>query len=178
MNDHTGNDSVLVNRTSVKCSESWPVRLSIERGGAQKRKEAPRKRVLNGLKHTRGNGRDSARSSPSNIVISGGNYTLEEIIAECKKPTIYLTSNWYTRFTNMMDGLFSTIPRDGMFLIENGEIKKPVRKLRLSDNLLRICSNISAIGKDVQQIYWWEVETPTFSPTIKVNNCTITAATQ
>jgi len=115
---------------------------------------------------------------PSNIVISGGNYTLEEIIAECKKPTIYLTSNWYTRFTNMMDGLFSTIPRDGMFLIENGEIKKPVRKLRLSDNLLRICSNISAIGKDVQQIYWWEVETPTFSPSIKVNDCTITAATQ
>ena len=115
---------------------------------------------------------------PSNIVISGGNYNLEEIIAECKKPTIYLTSNWYTRFTNMKDGLFSTIPRDGMFLIEKGEIKKPVRKLRLSDNLLRICSNISAIGNDVQQIYWWEVETPTFSPTIKINNCNISAATQ
>ncbi|HUW89852.1 MAG TPA: metallopeptidase TldD-related protein, partial [Candidatus Nanopelagicaceae bacterium] len=115
---------------------------------------------------------------PSNIAINGGDYTLEEIIAESKKPTIYITSNWYTRFTNMTEGIFSTIPRDGMFLIENGEIKKPVRRLRLSDNLLRICSNISAIGKDVKQIYWWEVLTPTFTPTIKVKDCTITAATQ
>jgi len=65
-----------------------------------------------------------------------------------------------------------------MFLIENGEIKKPVRRLRLSDNLLRICLNISAIGKDVEQIYWWEVPTPTVTPTIKVKDCTITAATQ
>ena len=115
---------------------------------------------------------------PSNIAINGGDYTLEKIIAESKKPTIYITSNWYTRFTNMTEGIFSTIPRDGMFLIENGEIKKPVRRLRLSDNLLRICSNISAIGKDVKQIYWWEVLTPTFTPTIKVKDCTITAATQ
>ena len=115
---------------------------------------------------------------PSNIAINGGDYTLEEIIAESKKPTIYITSNWYTRFTNMTEGIFSTIPRDGMFLIENGEIKKPVRRLRLSDNLLRICSNISAIGKDIKQIYWWEVLTPTFTPTIKVKDCTITAATQ
>jgi len=78
----------------------------------------------------------------------------------------------------MKEGIFSTIPRDGMFLIENGEIKKPVRRLRLSDNLLRIYSNISAIGKDVEQIYWWEVSTPTFTPTVKVKDCTITAATQ
>lgn len=115
---------------------------------------------------------------PSNIAIKGGEYALEEIIAESKKPTIYITSNWYTRFTNMAEGIFSTIPRDGMFLIENGEIKKPIRRLRLSDNLLRICSNITSIGNDVKQIYWWEVPTPTFTPTIKIKDCTITAATQ
>lgn len=115
---------------------------------------------------------------PSNIAIKEGDFALEEIINDCKKPTIYITSNWYTRFTNMAEGIFSTIPRDGMFLIENGEIKKPVRKLRLSDNLLRICSSIAAIGKDTKQIYWWEVPTPTFTPTIKVKDCRITAATQ
>ncbi|NHJ22197.1 MAG: TldD/PmbA family protein [Candidatus Lokiarchaeota archaeon] len=115
---------------------------------------------------------------PSNIVVEGGDYALEEIIAESKKPTIYITSNWYTRFTNIRGGVFSTIPRDGMFLIENGEIQKPIRKLRLSDNILRICSNIDAIGKDVNQIYWWEVPTPTFIPTIKVKDCVLTAATQ
>jgi len=38
--------------------------------------------------------------------------------------------------------------------------------------------NITAIGKDVKQINWWEVETPTFIPTIKVADCNITAATK
>jgi PmbA protein len=116
--------------------------------------------------------------SPSNMVYKSGDYSLDEIIAESKKPTIYITSNWYTRFTNQLEGIFSTIPRDGLFLIENGEIVKPLRKLRLADNLLRMMSNITAIGKDVKQINWWEVPTPTFIPTIKVADCNITAATK
>ncbi len=115
---------------------------------------------------------------PSNTVYKGGDYSLEEIISESRKPTIYLTSNWYTRFTNMIEGTFSTIPRDGILLIENGEIKEPIRKIRLKDNLLGMLSRISAIGKDVKQIRWWEVPTPTFVPTIKVDECNITSATQ
>jgi len=115
---------------------------------------------------------------PSNYVYQPGDYSLDEIIADSKKPTIYITSNWYTRFTNYVEGSFSTIPRDGMFLIEDGEIKKPVRKLRLTETLLGMLSRISAIGKEVKQINWWEVSTPTFIPTIKVADCNITAATQ
>jgi PmbA protein len=114
----------------------------------------------------------------SNTVFNKGDHSVEEIITESRKPTIYVTSNWYTRFTNMLEGTFSTIPRDGMFLIENGEIKKPVRKLRLSDNILRMFLNIDSMGEDMQQVFWWEVETPTFLPTIKVVDCNITAATQ
>ncbi len=77
-----------------------------------------------------------------------------------------------------MEGKFSTIPRDGIFLIENGEIKKPVRKLRLTETLLGMLSRIVAIGNDIKQINWWEVKTPTFIPTIKVADCNLTAATQ
>ncbi len=116
--------------------------------------------------------------TPTNMVYSPGDYSLDEIIAESTKPTIYITSNWYTRFTNYMEGAFSSIPRDGLFLVENGKIKKPVRNLRLSDNLLRMMKNISAVGNDIKQIQWWEVQTPTFIPTIKVKDCNITAATK
>jgi PmbA protein len=116
--------------------------------------------------------------APTNMVYNNGDQSFDEIIADSKKPTIYVTSNWYTRYTNMLEGEFSTIPRDGMFLIEDGEIKKPVRKLRLTDNLLRMSKNIVAVGNDRKQINWWEVETPTFIPTIKVADCNITAATK
>lgn len=116
--------------------------------------------------------------APTNMIYKAGDHSRDEIVAESKKPTVYVTSNWYTRYTNMLEGEFSTIPRDGMFLIENGEIKKPIRKLRLTDNLLGMCKRIEAIGTDVRQINWWEVDTPTFAPTIKVAECNLTAATK
>jgi len=116
--------------------------------------------------------------APTNMVYNNGNKSFDDIIAESEKPTIYVTSNWYTRYTNQLEGEFSSIPRDGMFLIEDGEIKKPVRKLRITDNLLRMSKNIVAVGNDRKQINWWEVGTPTFIPTIKVADCNITAATK
>ncbi|MHA1271992.1 MAG: TldD/PmbA family protein [Promethearchaeota archaeon] len=115
---------------------------------------------------------------PSNYIYEPGDYSVDEIIAESKKPTLLITSNWYTRFTSYLEGKFSTIPRDGMFLIENGEIKKPVRKLRLTETLLGMFERIEAIGNDQKQIMWWEVPTSTFIPTFKIKDCTITAATQ
>ncbi len=114
--------------------------------------------------------------SPSNYRFKPGSYTLQEMISESSRPTIYITSNWYTRFTNMSEGEFSTVPRDAMFLIENGEIKKPIRNLRLKGNLLDVCDNITAIGKDIKQVRWWEVNTPTFIPHIKVEDCKFTKA--
>lgn len=114
----------------------------------------------------------------SNFVYKPGSSSLEEMIADCNKPTVYITSNWYTRFTSYVEGRFSTIPRDAMFLIENGEIKKPIRKVRLSETLLGMLERIECIGKEQRQIYWWEVATPTFLSEFKIKDCNITAATE
>ncbi|MHA2425886.1 MAG: TldD/PmbA family protein [Candidatus Thorarchaeota archaeon] len=112
----------------------------------------------------------------SNLVFENGNHRFEELI-ENSNPTIYVTSNWYTRYQNYQTGEFSTIPRDAMFLIENGEMT-PIKNLRISDNTMRMFANINALGNDRRQVYWWEVETPTFIPTIRVSDCRMTAATQ
>ena len=114
----------------------------------------------------------------SNIFFEPGNFTLDELMELSKgKPTLYITSNWYTRFTSYIEGIFSTIPRDGMFLIENGEIAKSVRELRISDSMLNIFKNIKALGKDLTQIKWWEVYIPTFIPSILIEDVNITSAT-
>ena len=114
----------------------------------------------------------------TNLFFEPGNHSFEELMDISRnKPTLYITSNWYTRFTSYVDGIFSTIPRDGMFLIENGEISKPVRELRISDTMLNIFKNIKAMGKELKQIKWWEVDTPTFIPFVLVEDVNITAAT-
>ena len=111
-------------------------------------------------------------------MFKAGDLSPEEMLEECKRPTIYVTSTWYTRFSNYEEGIFSTIPRDGIFLVENGEITKPLRKIRISDNIVGLLSRIQQIGSDIRQVHWWEeVGTPTFIPHIKFTDVNISTAT-
>lgn len=99
-----------------------------------------------------------------NIEMDPGNSSREELF-EGVKHGLYLTNTWYTRFQNYATGDFSTIPRDGIFLIENGEIKKSLKDLRLSDNILRLLGQIKDASKERQQVHWWlEAHPPSLSP--------------
>ncbi|WP_456422084.1 TldD/PmbA family protein [Thermococcus sp.] len=113
---------------------------------------------------------------PWNIVLEPGDYSKAELFSEVKRG-IYITNVWYTRFQNYVSGDFSTIPRDGIFLIENGELRS-IRNIRVSDNLARILSNVTAIGNEPFQIHWWEVRTPVITPYVLVRDVGITRATK
>lgn len=112
-----------------------------------------------------------------NMHLEPGDYSKEELFQEVRKG-IYITNVWYTRFQNYVTGDFSTIPRDGAFLIENGEITKPIRNIRVSDNMQKIFENIVALGKEIYQIHWWEVDTPAFTPYVLIKDVGITKATK
>jgi len=90
------------------------------------------------------------------IVLEPGKLTKENLFSQVKNG-IYVSNIWYTRFQNYLAGNFSTIPRDGMFLIKNGEFHKPIKQLRIADNILKILQNISAIANDSRQVYSWEI---------------------
>ncbi|MHA1968554.1 MAG: metallopeptidase TldD-related protein [Candidatus Hodarchaeales archaeon] len=130
-----------------------------------------------GTKTTANSGLVSPQNS--NIVIEPGNSSFDDLISECQKPTIYVTSNWYTRATNAAEGIFSTIPRDGMFLIEKGEIQKPLRELRISDSYPNLVKNIIAVQNKTRQIKWWlEVTTPCFAPAMLIENVNFSTGTK
>ncbi|MFX0199379.1 MAG: metallopeptidase TldD-related protein [Candidatus Hodarchaeota archaeon] len=113
----------------------------------------------------------------TNIIFNDGDHSLDELL-EGSTPTVFVTCNWYTRFTSRISTEFSTIPRDAAFLIERGELGKPLKNFRISDNLLRQFTNIEAIGNDRVQVKWWEVLNPTWISTVRVKDCRITTATQ
>ena len=112
-----------------------------------------------------------------NIYVEPGNHSKEELFSEVKHG-VYITNVWYTRFQNYVKGDFSTIPRDGAFLIKNGEIERPIRNIRVSDNMQHILENIAALGKELYQIHWWEVDPPVFTPYVLVRDVGITKATK
>ena len=114
--------------------------------------------------------------TPWNIELDSGSMNRDELFKEVRHG-LYLTNTWYTRFQNYAAGDFSTIPRDGIFQIENGEIKQSLKDIRLSDNALRMLGNIAGISKERQHVHWWaEADPPSLSPYILMKDVRITTS--
>lgn len=112
--------------------------------------------------------------NPWNVEMGLGNMGKDEMFRETRNG-LYLTNTWYTRFQNYKNGDFSTIPRDGLFLIENGEIKRSLKDVRLSDNALNMLGNIAGISKERKHVHWWgEADPPSLAPYILIENVHIT----
>jgi len=109
-----------------------------------------------------------------NVETDLGNMSKDEMFGEVKRG-LYLTNTWYTRFQNYVKGDFSTIPRDGIFLIENGEIKQSLKDVRLSDNALNLLNNIAGISKERNHVHWWgEADPPSLAPYLLIKNVHMT----
>jgi len=110
--------------------------------------------------------------TPWNLIVEPGTATLDEMIAEVRRGLL-ITNNWYTRLQSYVEGVFSTVARDAIFLIENGRIVKPVTKIRIADKFGNLLKNIEILGKDLYNIQWWEVRVPTKIPYALVRNINI-----
>jgi PmbA protein len=112
--------------------------------------------------------------TPWNVEMEPGDAEVEELF-EGLKHGLYLTNTWYTRFQNYAKGDFSTIPRDGIFLVDKGEIKESWKDIRISDNILSMLSNVAAISKERQHVHWWgEAEPPSLAPYVLIKNVHVT----
>ncbi len=114
--------------------------------------------------------------SPWNLVVEPGGKTFEEMLSGIDEG-IYVTNDWYLRYQNYRRGDFSTIPRDGIFRIKNGQINNPVRDLRISDNMLRVFQNIRELSKSRLWVRWWEVSVPTLTPCAVIEDLNFTRST-
>lgn len=110
---------------------------------------------------------------PFNLVVGEGQRSLEEMISSVQKG-IYVSNDWYLRYQNYQTGEFSTIPRDAMFLIEGGKLIRPIKELRISDNLLRMLSATKELSKERKWVRWWEVEIPTLCPSALISGVRFT----
>ncbi len=114
---------------------------------------------------------------PFNLVLAPGRDDLESLIRSVDHG-VYVTNNWYLRYQNYGTGEFSTIPRDAMFLIRNGEMAGSVRDLRLSDNMLRLIKNVESLSAARQWVKWWEVSTPALAPHALIKGAKFTRSSQ
>ncbi len=110
---------------------------------------------------------------PWNIIVPPGDLGEEEAIQDTRRGLL-VTNNWYTRFQNYVEGVFSTVTRDALLYIEEGEVKGSVTRLRIADTIPRLLQNAVGATRKLFQISWWETPYPTKSPFIVVEDLNFT----
>jgi PmbA protein len=109
---------------------------------------------------------------PINLLMKEGNSSLEEMVRSVRRG-IYVTRFHYINVVEPMKAVLTGMTRDGTFLIEEGEIKSPIKNLRFTESVLRALSRVSAISKDRRvcsegTVYSRRFVTGTVVPAIKV----------
>jgi predicted Zn-dependent protease len=90
----------------------------------------------------------SATSTNMSLVMEGTDMTIDQMVKSTKRGLL-ITFFWYIRPVDPVTLLNTGITRDGLFLIENGEIAGPVQNFRWNMSPLVGFNNITAIGQPV-----------------------------
>ncbi|MBN2381752.1 TldD/PmbA family protein [bacterium] len=92
------------------------------------------------------------------FLMIGSDKTEQDLIASLERG-IYVTKLWYVTWVNPQDITLTGMTRDGTFWIENGQIKYPIKNLRFNQSVVKLFSEVSALGKTVR--YWpWPYACP------------------
>jgi len=91
------------------------------------------------------------RSGPMNMIVKAGDATVDEAIKETKRG-IFITTVHYVNTAEPTKVILTGLTRDGTFLIENGELSKPIVNMRFTDSMLSALKDIRIIGKELEMV--------------------------
>lgn len=66
---------------------------------------------------------------------------------------VWVTRFWYTRVVHPLHVLMTGMTRDGTFLIENGQVTRPVKNFRFTTSYLDALNHVQAIGRETKLLY-------------------------
>jgi PmbA protein len=81
----------------------------------------------------------------TNLVLIGGGAADEAELCAPIERGIYVTRLWYLNPVRERETLLTGTTRDGTFLIEDGQISRPLRDVRFTDSVLRILEATEAL---------------------------------
>jgi predicted Zn-dependent protease len=130
--------------------------------------------VLSALVQTRSSARAcDAPLTPwiGNLVMDGGpgGRGLDEMVRGTRR-ALLVTSLWYLREVNPMTLTLTGVTRDGVYLVEDGEVSGAVRDFRLNESPVELLSRITEVGRPVPTLprEWTDVPTRVAMPAVRV----------
>jgi PmbA protein len=83
--------------------------------------------------------------APMNIVMEGGRATLEDMLRSTPRGLL-VTRFWYIREVDPYQKILTGMTRDGLFWIEDGEIRHGVKNLRFNQSLIEMLGQVEMMG--------------------------------
>ena len=111
-----------------------------------------------------------------NLVMSPGTATIEEMIRSTERG-LYITRFWYTRVVHPRDCVITGMTRDGTFLIEHGELTKPVKNLGFTQGYVPALTQVDLIGHEARTLAGNDFGASRV-PALKLREFSFTGATQ
>ena len=124
-----------------------------------------------------------ARPTPpaDNLVMSveGGGPTLAEMIASTKRGLL-LTCLWYIRDVDPERLLLTGLTRDGVYLVEDGEVRGAVNNFRWNESPIELLGRISEVGAAEPTLCreWNDWFNRTVMPPVRVRDFTMSTVSQ
>ena len=112
---------------------------------------------------------------PINLVMEGGNDTLEELIKSTKRGLL-VSRFHYMNIVDPRQSILTALTRDGLFIIEDGEIKGAVKNMRFTESMLHAFNNVTGISTERTKV-------PgamgfSYVPTLKIEDFHFTSKTE
>lgn len=82
---------------------------------------------------------------PTNMIVDSGDTSVDEMIEDTKKG-VYITRLHYVNPIRRDKAVLSGLTRDACWLIENGEIKHPIKVMRFTDSVPNVMGSIDSLG--------------------------------
>ncbi len=92
------------------------------------------------------------------------------------KNGLIINNSWYLRFQDERNGLFSTVPRDGIYHVVDGKIEEEWRGIRISESFPGLIMRIDDVSKERKRIKWWNEIMPSVLPFVKIGEVNISRA--
>jgi predicted Zn-dependent protease len=112
----------------------------------------------------------------TNLFMAPGEASLEEMIRSTEHG-LYITRFWYTRLVHPRDCVITGMTRDGVFVIEKGEVAYPVKNLRFTQSYVNALADVEAVGRETRLLMEDPGGLVTRVPALKISRFRFTGRT-
>ena len=98
-------------------------------------------------------GQESFGGYPGDLFLGSGDQTLEQLIGQVERGLL-VTDFWYNRILDPKTQVVTGLTRNGLFLIEGGEVVAPVQNLRYTQSVVGALApgHVLGLGSDAQLV--------------------------